>query len=506
MKKILILMVATVALLAFSQAHASQVTNVELSYNGGFTIARISVDGPIRFTHQTEEAKDGKPFRVIVDILAATHDLGAQTFTFLPDCPIKSIRSSQYSVNPEKVVRIVFDMDSERVYRVESDSHYITVYFSDNVPRSFAPWSTSTYVASMDQPEHHETSPKMAVSEPPATHPKSAEELNSAIDKDRLSSLGTRSATVPENKPATTPSMSESTAPARAVAMNPTPQQPVSTMKSEPKPAESRPSTKTFDKSYGPMASMTDINTPVNQPTAPAVKQVAKQPEVQQPKAAVKEASAPVHDQHPTEQAHEKSLAASEAPARKAATVASTMPEQKSEPKVAAKATPKQEESKPAPKVESTPAPAQQMAQQPAEDKSAEDGISTSRFRRAPAETGKIKGTLVAEFPKRLVIKYKTSGFRDPFETLINDAKVDNNPIEKRVPNVEGLKLVGIIESGGGDNRALFEDGDGYGYILATGDKVQKGYVLKVDPDRVYFQIFEYGWSRTVALNLESKS
>ena len=77
------------------------------------------------------------------------------------------------------------------------------------------------------------------------------------------------------------------------------------------------------------------------------------------------------------------------------------------------------------------------------------------------------------------------------------------SPVEKRVPNVEGLKLVGIIESAGGENRALFEDKDSYGYILKAGDKVQKGYVLRVDSDRVYFQIFEYGWSRTVALNIE---
>ena len=38
----------------------------------------------------------------------------------------------------------------------------------------------------------------------------------------------------------------------------------------------------------------------------------------------------------------------------------------------------------------------------------------TSRFRRSPTRPTKIKGTLVAEFPKRLVIKYKARG-RDPF-------------------------------------------------------------------------------------------
>jgi hypothetical protein len=493
-QKILLLIVATVALLAFGQAHASQVTNVELSYNGGFTIARISVDGPIRFTHQTEEAKDGKPFRVIVDILAATHDLGAQTFTFLPDCPVKSIRTSQYAVNPEKIVRIVFDMDSERVYRVESDSRYVTVYFSDNVPRSFAPWSTSAYVANLKQSENHESTPKMAVTTPSASPQKTADELNSAIDKDRLSSL--------DSKPESKPSAPQATTMSKVVAEKPSAQPPAQLAKTESKPAESQSSPKLFEKAYGPAASLAEINTPVEQPKPIVTKQTSHP----QSKPAVKEASTPKNEQQTAQKTATAAMASTKAPAHQTTTVASTTPEKKSEPKVTTTPSPKQPDVKAKSKVETKSTPSPQMAQKPAANTQKEQGISTSRFRRAPVESKKIKGTLVAEFPKRLVIKYRTSRFRDPFETLINDAKVDNNPIERRVPNVEGLKLVGIIESGGTDNRALFEDGDGYGYILATGDKVQKGYVLKVESDRVYFQIFEYGWSRTVALKLESKS
>ncbi|HDL01223.1 MAG TPA: hypothetical protein ENH23_03210, partial [candidate division Zixibacteria bacterium] len=64
---------------------------MDVQYNDGFTTAVISVDGPVRFTHQTAEAKDGKPFRVIVDVLSATHELGSKNFYELPNCPIKSI-------------------------------------------------------------------------------------------------------------------------------------------------------------------------------------------------------------------------------------------------------------------------------------------------------------------------------------------------------------------------------------------------------------------------------
>jgi hypothetical protein len=131
---------------------------------------------------------------------------------------------------------------------------------------------------------------------------------------------------------------------------------------------------------------------------------------------------------------------------------------------------------------------------------------STSRFRRTAAADAKIKGTMVAEFPQRLVVKYESLGNRDPFATLVDDSRTYNTPVENRVPNIDGLRLVGIIESdrGATDNRALFEDKNGYSYILSSGDKVQRGYVLRVENDRVYFQIFEYGWSRTVALAIEN--
>ena len=108
----------------------------------------------------------------------------------------------------------------------------------------------------------------------------------------------------------------------------------------------------------------------------------------------------------------------------------------------------------------------------------------------------------MAEFPQRMVIEYAPGEFRDPFETLIDDTRQSNGPRENRIPDVETSRLVGVLESNNGDNRALLEDLDGYGYILKAGDKVKKGYVDKIDADKAFFQLFEYGWSRTIALFL----
>ena len=114
----------------------------------------------------------------------------------------------------------------------------------------------------------------------------------------------------------------------------------------------------------------------------------------------------------------------------------------------------------------------------------------------------KLKGTIVAKFPTRMVIKYTPGMSRDPFKTLIDETKKNDSQMQRKVPDIETLRLVGVIEAANGKNRALLEDIDGYGYILGEGDKVKKGYVSRIDSDKAYFQLYEYGWSRTVALHL----
>jgi hypothetical protein len=138
-----------------------------------------------------------------------------------------------------------------------------------------------------------------------------------------------------------------------------------------------------------------------------------------------------------------------------------------------------------------------------ADDDAAVDTNGTARFRRHPLSAAKIKGTMIAQFPQRLVIKYETNGARDPFATLLDNTRTFNSPTKQGVPNVDGLKLVGVIVARQAGNRALFQDKNGYSYMLQSGDKVRNGYVLRIESDRAYFQIFEYGWSRTIALKID---
>jgi hypothetical protein len=442
----------TILLLMVGQALASEVTNVELSYQQGQTVARIHVDGPVRYTHETEVPKNGRPDRMIVDVLSATHELGAKSFHDLPACVVTAIRTSQFAVSPEKVVRVVFDLTEAPVYRIETEGEWIKIVFDHKTAQSFATWSSAASLGKATQPKPAPAKPTAQASSPVKT----VAQQNQAIESDRQSSLSSKP-TAAKSTPSTKPSS--------AFGNYSEPKSAKSSV-SEPTPTKAKPKTVTE-----PVKKTSSADKPVPSPL---------------PKKAT---SATLAQEKPSPKTAEK-------PVTKKAESKKSDSGQK---ELAAKVT----KSQPAPTKSADTKPAKKTevaAKTDSKSKSAQR--STSRFRRQAS--AKIKGTMVAEFPKRLVVKYQSRGRRDPFRSLVDDKNYEsNNPIERQVPNIEGLKLVGIIESFEGGNRALFEDNADYSYMLKSGDKVRNGYVLRVEVDQVFFQIFEYGWSRTVALKMD---
>jgi ribonuclease E len=459
-------------------AIAADVSRIDMSYVNGATETRISVDGPVRFMHQTEVPKNGKPYRVIVDVLATEHKLGAKEFFNLPPCPVSAIRTSQYAVTPEKIVRVVFDMKGSPIYQIRSEQGAVVVTFPDKDGKPFAAWSSAP--AASRKP----ATKKTEVASAPAPDKKSSDattvaQQNQKIDSDRMASLSGA-----EQEPA----------PAKSTAKPKVAKSDVIDTDLEPKLTADQPA----------------ISLPADKPSQAKAQSKASAPAKKKQPIVAKPASQPkVETKAQANKGTTPSVKAQPEASKPAATVASK-PVQ-STPKVstpAVKAQPKAQVAKTETR-KAEPKKADTKKAQPRKttvasvDKKKSDeasSSSTSRFRRNPA---KIKGTMVAEFPKRLVIKYKPQINRDPFQTLIVESESHDSPIHERIPNVEGLRLVGVIESDAEANRALLEDKGGYSYILKSGDKVKRGYVLRVEVDRVYFQIFEYGWSRTVALALE---
>ncbi len=106
----------------------------------------------------------------------------------------------------------------------------------------------------------------------------------------------------------------------------------------------------------------------------------------------------------------------------------------------------------------------------------------------------------IESFPKRKLVKYKAGGKRDPFKPLVGTGSATF--MSGDVPAIENLSLVGIFDDETG-SRALFEDAEGNGYLLKPNDRVQNGYLVSIQNNKAIFQVTEYGWTRTVALNLE---
>ena len=518
---------SAVTLLAAGSANSSKVTSIELDHIQGFTVANIKVDGSVRFTHQTEIAKDGRPFRIIVDILSATHNLSAKTFENLPDCRITGIRTSQFSVKPEKIVRIVLDMKGESTYRIESRNNSVFLFVHDKDSKSFATWSSDSYKepAPAKKPAVA-TKPSSTKDEPDNSSYAKIASINKALDDDRKSSLESKA-----SKPFIYPSREESIskkpsleASVPKVKKPSTPKKKYSSVIddaplkdskskiiSKPEAKTSTPKLATADKkpvtrkvAVKPSSLTKSTGSSVSSTQKKAIKTVKV---TKKPSTAISKAASSKPTQVKKIKSKSKAKSAAGSKLKKSGPPASPNKAKvsklaKSSSSKSAKKTTLAKNSN-AKKLSASKKKSSKPTTVAKTDKKAEKS-STARFRRSPAQSRKIKGTMVAEFPKRLVIKYKGKRYRDPFETLINETRISNSLVEKRVPNVEGLKLVGVLEAAGESNRALFEDKDGFGYILSAGDKVQKGYVLRVDMEKVYFQIFEYGWSRTVALNMDS--
>lgn len=514
---------AVALLLTVAPVWASDVTDVQLRYSHGLTVAQIVVDGAARYTHQTVEAKDGKPFRVIVDVLSATHRMPAKNFEMLPDCPVASIRSSQYSVQPEHVVRVVFDMQGPSVYQIDQDKGLISVTFKEQTARMFANWSAVASLTPRESPAGSTVKlgskvAKQAVPDQAESKSTSALKVQATAPTDKSGAEAKTASTNPPSKPSPQAAASQ---PAASDVSRQTVQK--SKAKADTKAGEvsnqdaprltkTDPKAKAgvSDFTYGPEFDPDWLNrseTARTTAAAPSGRQLV----AAQDAGSVKDKSSEMNSPSPSAGAQKK----------ESGTKTDSQVENKRRPdgqdqskdedeteKASEKMVPGSQRPEMPKKKQILASADQEVSSSPADtevEKQVGDDAerSTARFRRSPTMSRKLKGTMVAEFPKRLVVKYKAGGRRDPFATLIDETAVYNKLVEERIPNVEGLILVGVLDAGGDNNRALFEDTHGYGYILKAGDRVQKGYVIRVEIDRVYFQIFEYGWSRTVALSME---
>jgi hypothetical protein len=430
----------------------ADLNELSMNWQDGEIAFEISMAGAFQYTHQIEQAKDGKPFRVIVDLFPAVHKLGQKSFFDLPRSIVKAVRTSQYSVKPTKTVRVVLDLKAESVYRIEKQGSSVFVYIPDDKTTGFATWSSKGAEDVVPEEKTKQpptvaqakskTTEKLAGASTPEPEKEASAELayqkpkRSSIVEDDLNKRG--SAGVSKVAKVAVAPISE---PKADISGGPDKSDQLTATRPEKKAEPSQPARSEVKKDAAPTSEKTEL----------AASHDEKLTQDKKPKAADKKKSEPAAEKDLPSQASQTS-----------------------------------------PVVAGRPAAETGEAKRP-----------TSRFRREPAFPAKLKGTIVAEFPKRMVIKYTPGISRDPFASLFEEAKKTGGPLAKKIPDVETSRLVGVLESVSGENRVLLEDIDGYGFILKPGDKVKKGYLSQVYSDKAIFQLFEYGWSRTIALNLD---
>ncbi len=500
--KLLIITIAVICLGAVPILADTGVERLTLNHYGGETVLKIDVDQSFQFAHQTEIAQNGKPYRIIVDLFPAVHQLGRKNFNNLPVSIVASIRTSQFSVNPEKVVRVVLDLNEESIYRIEKKGKSVFVFIPDKSTGDFAEWKSSANIE-----KRNVTSGKAVASKPV----KKAVEQNivngsAEPEKKSIVTASTKPAsekTIPIVTSVMQPKMATYYSPKRSSLIDEEMSRPIVVTGTVPgtkmvsqSPSKEKSATVSKPKSTQELAVSDDspAKSKIQQSAPPAVK-VEKHTDpavISKPKTdTAPKAGTPDSAVENTEPAEPNLKKKAPVPTNEESKKKKEKPFKKKKSTVAINTNFKE-----------TVTAKKDESQKAVVAKKDTDLKPTSRFRRTPSMPAKLKGTIVAQFPTRMVIKYKPGIARDPFATLIDETRQTDGPSHKKIANVETLRLVGVLESSGGKNRALLEDIDGYGYILKQGDKVKKGYVSRIDSQKAYFKLFEYGWNRTVALEL----
>ena len=559
--------VLVLAAVGFASATV-RVTNLQLQKSSQFTEFTLVCDGPCEFSHQIVEAAANKPFRIVVDAKDAILGLPQHAYTNLPANSIKQIRTSQYSTDPQKVVRIVLDVTGQLTYKVKNDANSITLMINTPSDKEFPLWSalsgqSGSVTAKNDSPKPmpaypgtEANAPKVDNKQPekqdlklaakpvdegkllnksgnpstslPATNtaeskssqlssgqksePSSNPSVGGAVESSQPQLAEKHSGkTVKDSKttvnPVTTPQSTSTISPAKAgdSAIMP-PSQPVQKSPAgtpadqtkppkaqknalpdnkalpTPKTAETSPANAPLTNKLATTAQANSGTTASAQPVSPEQTDSAKSGS----RDSLRLKSEAVHQRYLAKQGRAAKEQEALYVVDSNATIADTTGTQREDKidkirnkyKRGIKFFQNDED--------------EEQQQSEAESENNGEGDQT-------ANQGKV-GPYNEFLPEREVVVYVSGGNADPFLPLLEDATQTARGGE--LPNVETLRLVGILQAQK-ISRALFEDYNGYSYILKTGDRVKNGFVLAIEETRVLFQIRQYGWNRQVALDLD---
>jgi hypothetical protein len=452
------LFLGTFVLTASPALGSSRIQNISLKKEGNFTKVTVYADKPFEFSHFTEEAKGGKPYRVIIDCQDAIFDLPQNNFkTGLPAGTIKTIRTSQYQAAPERIVRVVLDLKTSVVYKVtepETDYEASIAIFTAKDP-GFALWvavlegeTDQRVLREKGQPELSRTEEVLVPVEEP-TPDQSEAFLPSSEQSADQTLLGKEGAEAVEKRRVNRRTVSYADTgevifltEQKRVLLSRT-ESPTKTKKTELPPTPELTLKPTLSERASPTSQLTQ--SPVFWGPLPKEETVAE------------------------ERADKEKV-----------TVAGIQSEREAQPTAGLiqKGISRILGPEPAVAKETIPAPDTGMLIQ-----------------------GRMESELSVVAQRRMV-QYNPMTDRDVF--LPPTEKEEMGFVEAPLPLFENLKLVGILKDRQG-TRALLEDGAGFGYILSSGERIKNGYVIAIEDDRATFHVEEYGGYQIMVLELNQE-
>lgn len=499
---------------------ATPVKNVTLSKSGDFTEVTIPVPSHQLCDHFTEPATADKPFRIVLNLCNAEHAMPQQNYSNLPACMVQKVRTSQFATAPEAIVRVVLDLKSSATYTVRTESDRLVVAIADACP-AFTTWEANSApvmakVETPAKPVVEKSAPAVKQETPKSTPPMMAQN-DKPVTKTEVAAKKTE-------KPVIEPPVAAPSEPANAM--------PSVTVTMEDLIG---PETKTAAKTEPPVMTM-DMQAPVMTETPKENFVLPSQPLVLAPdyldaaeaaKAAMEQG--PVKVDLPTTMPSfagatpEVMTTGEEGPmlAANAQPTDVTLP-----PTVSSSDTLTGQDAlieklknkffsgqrAPKPYLTEQGILAEQMKTgevnsfgPPSPGSDMDREALLERIRQAALNNENLSLNVLPSVPGgpvRAEVFYDDLGRRDPFEPLLKGLR--SGFISDALPSVEALRMVGVLR----DNEqalALMEDTDGHSYIMRPGDPVENGRVLSVGEARTVIQVDEYGWTRTVVLQLTSR-
>jgi hypothetical protein len=487
-----------------------RVTNLQLEKSSQFTEFSIVCDQYFEFDHQIVEATADRPHRIVVDVFDAVHRLPQWDFTGLPSGSIKRIRTSQFATEPRKVVRVVLDVAGELTYKVDKAHNVVTLHINTPAEGEFPKWSA----AEPGEPTvRADNQPSQSMPARPGN-----EANASVVDQGQPGNNGPQLAAKPSSLPqerpkqasesevetAPNPTHDESWAPPIVMSDFDAFAEAVSKKQQNPAPGE-----------------QTDQSAGTKSPTGSEKinDSAALTPEAPLPRKPVPAESEPPQAAPKSEKSALPEVKAATRPEladQSDVTGADAQTESKTESvrkkylaKVAGEdiGSPATAEADPAitkpvlDKVERIRQKYRKGIEFVVDDEDAARLAAQAEQERE--EEVNSDPAFYDEFiPQREVVVYTSQGLRDPFAPLIEQAAEAQE--QDDLPEVATLRLIGVLQDTE-TSRALLEDYNGYAYILETGDRVRNGFLVSIAEDHVVFQIRQYGWSRRVAIELESE-